>query len=665
MASVRQARQAASRLMLIKEIYDALGGAEIVSIEYEGPEIAVYVKNPKFILEHEEKVKELAKKLRKRIVVRTHPKIRKSQEYTKKFILENAPEDAGIEDILFDDVLGEVRVIAEKPGKILGKGKAFRNLVLAETGWRLEVYRKPLMKSPILNTVLKHLQSYSEEIRKARREIGERIFRDMVIGTRHVRVIGLGGFGEVGRSCILVDTGESRVLLDVGLSPSGYGPDAYPYLWAPEFRIEELDAVVISHAHMDHVGLLPLLFKFGFRGPVYVTPPTRDIMIIILQDLIDLARREGVEPPFTNADIQLALTRVIPVNYNVVTDVAPDIKLTFINAGHILGSSMVHLHIGQGMFNLLYTADFKFYRIKNDKSTRLLPPAEYQFHRVEALIMEATYGAKDTPPREKAEEELIHLVNEVAKRGGKILIPVMAVGRGQEILLVLNEALKNGKIPEIPIYVDGMVREVTAIYTNYPELLVKPVRDRMLHYGENPFEGPTVVYVDDKSKREEALNASGPAVIIATSGMMNGGPIVEYFKYFAGDPKNALVFVSYQAPGTLGRRLQSGEREVELRFDNGIRRVKVNLEIRTIEGFTGHSTRSELLSFLRRLRPKPRTIILNHGEPSAIASLASTIKTSWQKLGFDSPPLVEAPDNLESVRLYPSNIRAKTALLYA
>ncbi|MCE4611463.1 MAG: beta-CASP ribonuclease aCPSF1 [Desulfurococcales archaeon] len=667
MVTSRQVRHHSSdqRLLILKEIYEVLGGADIATIEYEGPEIAVYVKNPKFILEHEDKVKELARKLRKRIVVRTHPKIRKSREYTAKFILEHAPPDSGIVDIQFDDVLGEVRVIAEKPGKILGKSKAFRNVVLAETGWRLEVYRKPLLRSGILDTVLRHLQRHSEEIRKARREIGERIFREMLVGTRHVRVVGLGSFGEVGRSCILVDTGESRVLLDVGLSPSGYGPNAYPYLWAPEFRVEELDAVVISHAHMDHVGLLPLLFKFGFRGPVYVTPPTRDIMIIVLKDLINLARREGVEPPFDFSDVEMALTRVIPVSYNVVTDVAPDIKLTFTNAGHILGSAMVHLHIGQGMFNLLYTADFKFYRIKNDRSTRLLPPADYQFHRVEALIMEATYGAKDTPPREKAEEELIHLVNDVAKKGGKLLIPVMAVGRGQEILLVLNEAIKNGKIPEIPIYVDGMVYEVTAVYTNYPELLVKPIRDRMLHQGENPFEGPSTVYVTDYSKRDEALNIGGPAVIIATSGMMNGGPIVEYFKYMAGDERNALVFVSYQAPGTLGRRIQSGEREVELRFDGEIRRVKVKLRVETIEGFTGHSTRSELLSFLKRLRPKPRTVILNHGEPSALASLASTIKTSWQRLGFETPPLVEVPENLESLRLYPSNIKTKTALLYA
>ncbi|MCE4604370.1 MAG: beta-CASP ribonuclease aCPSF1 [Aeropyrum sp.] len=658
-------RQQFSRKHLIMEIYKSLSTADIVSVDFEGPEIAVYVKNPKFLLESEGIVKDLARRLRKRIVVRTHPQSRKSREYTVKFIRENVPADVGIVDIQFDDVLGEVRVVADKPGKLMGRGKTFRSLVLAETGWRLEVYRKPLLQSGLLDSVLRHLQRHAEERRKALRDIGERIFRDMLIGTRYARIVGLGSFGEVGRSAILVDTGESRVLLDAGLSPSGYGPDSYPFYWSPEFRVDELDAVVISHAHLDHVGTLPILFKYGFRGPVYATPPTRDIMIIVLRDLMNLMRREQGEPPFDARDIEKVLTRVITVGYNTVTDVAPDIKMTFINAGHILGSSMVHLHIGQGLYNILYTADFKFYRIKDDKSTRLLPPADYSFQRIEALIMEATYGAKETQPRDQAEAELVELVNRVYKRGGKILIPVMAVGRGQEILVVLNEAMRQGKIPEIPIYVDGMVYEVTAVYTNYPELLVKPIRDRILKEGDNPFEGPTTVYVTDHERRDEAMYSDKPSIILSTSGMMNGGPILEYFKYMAGDPRNALVFVSYQAPGTLGRRIQSGEKEVELEVDGELRRVKVELEVVSIEGFTGHSTRGELLSFLRRLQPKPRNVVLNHGEPAAVASLAHSIKSGWSKLGFETPPIIEAPENLEGVRLFPRNLKMKMALQHS
>jgi KH/beta-lactamase-domain protein len=648
------------RIRAIQEITRFLEGADISNIEFEGPEIAVYVRNPRFILENEEKIKELAKLLRKRVVVRTDPRVRKSKEATIEYILSHVPSDVNVspEDIQFDDVIGEVRVLADKPGKLMGKGAALRYQVLAETGWRLEVYRKPPMASRVLNSILRHLAVASPERRKALREIGDRIYRDITVGTRYIRIIGLGSFCEVGRSAILVDTGESRVLLDAGISPSASGVEALPYFNTPEFRLEDLDAVIISHAHVDHMAAVPLLYKYGYRGPVFVTPPTRDLMLLMLTDFIELSKGEGREPPFTMKEVALMMTRVIPVNYNVVVDVAPDIKLTFVNAGHILGSALVHLHIGQGLFNLLYTSDLKYYRIKGDRGTRLLPPAVEEFHRVEALIIEGTYGSKEPQPRDKAEADLIALVNKLNETKGKLLIPVMAVGRGQDILYVLNNALKEGRIPEVPIYVDGMIYEVTALYTEYPELLAKPVRDAMLYQGENPFVGPNIVYVNDESKRQEAINDRGPAVIISTSGMMTGGPILEYFKHLAEDERNILAFVSYQAPGTLARRLADGEREVEVRDDSTVRKVKVKMNIVSIEGFTGHSTRSELLQFLKYLKPKPRTIVFNHGEPSALLSLAQTVKESWDKLGFETPPELLIPENLESIRLYPrSKIR--------
>jgi KH/beta-lactamase-domain protein len=649
------------RIRAIQEITRFLEGADISNIEFEGPEIAVYVRNPRFILENEEKIKELAKLLRKRVVVRTDPRVRKSKEATIEYILSHVPSDVNVspEDIQFDDVIGEVRVLADKPGKLMGKGAALRYQVLAETGWRLEVYRKPPMASRVLNSILRHLAVASPERRKALREIGDRIYRDITVGTRYIRIIGLGSFCEVGRSAILVDTGESRVLLDAGISPSASGVEALPYFNTPEFRLEDLDAVIISHAHVDHMAAVPILYKYGYRGPVFVTPPTRDLMLLMLTDFIELSKGEGREPPFTMKEVALMMTRVIPVNYNVVVDVAPDIKSTFVNAGHILGSALVHLHIGQGLFNLLYTSDLKYYRIKGDRGTRLLPPAVEEFHRVEALIIEGTYGSKEPQPRVKAEADLIALVNKLNETKGKLLIPVMAVGRGQDILYVLNNALKEGRIPEVPIYVDGMIYEVTALYTEYPELLAKPVRDAMLYQGENPFVGPNIVYVNDESKRQEAINDRGPAVIISTSGMMTGGPILEYFKHLAEDERNILAFVSYQAPGTLARRLADGEREVEVRDDSTVRKVKVKMNIASIEGFTGHSTRSELLQFLKYLKPKPKTIVFNHGEPSALLSLAQTVKESWDKLGFETPPELLVPENLESIRLYPrSKIRA-------
>jgi len=654
------------RSRAIREILKYLEGADISSIEFEGPEIAVYIRNPKFILENEEKIKELAKLLKKRVVVRTDPRVRKSKEATIQYILSLAPSDVTVDprDIQFDDVIGEVRVLADKPGKLLGKGATLRYQILAETGWRLEVYRKPPMASRVLESIMRHLTITSAERRRALMEIGDRIYRDIVVGTKYIRLIGLGSFSEVGRSAILVDTGESRILLDAGMSPSSNSIDALPYYWVPEFRLEDLDAVIIAHAHIDHIASLPLLFKYGYRGPVFVTPPTRDTMLLMLTDFIEVTKREGREPLYTLKEIASLMTRIITVNYDTVVDVAPDVKLTFVNAGHILGSSMVHLHIGQGLFNLLYTSDFKYYRIKTDRGRRLLPPANEDFHRVEALILEGTYGAKEPQSREKAEFDLLNLINKVSESKGKIIIPVMAVGRGQEMLYVLYTALKEKRIPEIPIYVDGMIYEVSALYTEYPELLAKPVRDMMMYHGENPFQSPNLVYVNDEDKRSEAIYSQGPSIILATSGMMTGGPVLEYFKHLAEDERNILTFVSYQAPGTLARRLAEGEREIDIYEDGQVKRVKVKLSVIPIEGFTGHATRSELLQFLRYLKPKPKIIILNHGEPSSLLSLGQAIKESWQKLGFETPPEISIPENLESIRLYPRNTKVQIALEY-
>ncbi len=653
------------RRRIIMEIWNALRQAEISSIEFEGPEIAVYVKRPDYILQNENIISDIAKNLRKRIVVRTDSKSRKTKEATMKYLMEIIPKEAGVtpSNIEFDEVLGEVKILAQHPEKITDNPRKFSNMVLAATGWRAHIIKKPPLMSTTLASVLRHYLSKSAERRKALMSIGERIFREVRIGTRYIRIIGLGSFGEVGRSAILVDTGESKILLDAGASPTGFGPEAFPFYNAPEFKIEDLDAVVITHAHLDHIGMLPFLFKYGYRGPVYMTEPTRDIAILVLKDYIELARREGRDPPYTLKDLETMLTYTITVPYNTVTDVAPDTKLTFSNAGHILGSAVAHLHIGQGLYNILYTGDIKYYKIKGDTGTRLLPPAAYQFHRVETIIIESTYGATETPSRGEAEEELIRLINEIYKNNGKILIPVMAVGRGQEILAVLNRARKEKLIPEIPVYVDGMIYEVTAIYTAYIDHLAKPVREA-IEQGENPFLSDNIIYINDSAKRQEALNSTEPAIILATSGMMQGGPIIEYFKVFAEDPRNALAFVSYQAPGTLGRRLMDGEREITFEENGMLKTIKVKLKVLRIEGFTGHATKSELLLYLRHLKPKPRNIILNHGEPAALTSFAHNIKQKWSKLGFKSAPEILIPENLESIRVYPRNSRMHTILQY-
>jgi len=243
----------------------------------------------------------------------------------------------------------------------------------------------------------------------------------------------------------------------------------------------------VTHAHLDHAGLVPLLYKYGYRGPVYTTKPTRELMAIMLKDLLEVSKKSGRYIPYGEKDLLTALTHTITVDYDEVTDVAPDIKLTMYNAGHLLGSGIVHLHIGMGLYNIVYTGDFKY------ADSRLLSRAHTEFPRVEALIMESTYGASLQEPRAQAEARLIEIVKRTAERNGITLIPVFAAGRGQEILLVLNNAIKEKQIPPINIYVEGLVNEVTAVHLQYPEYLskklekistmVKPIYNRQ---RENP-----------------------------------------------------------------------------------------------------------------------------------------------------------------------------------
>ncbi|RLF09899.1 MAG: beta-CASP ribonuclease aCPSF1, partial [Thermoprotei archaeon] len=397
---------------------------------------------------------------------------------------------------------------------------------------------------------------------------------------------------------------------------------------------------VITHAHLDHCGALPYLFKYGYRGPVYCSRPTQMLMALILLDYLDVASREGRTPPYDLKDVKTALLHTIPLNYGEVTDVAPNVRLTLHNAGHILGSAMVHLHIGDGMHNIVYTGDFKFAK------TRLLEASAYVFPRLETLIMESTYGAPDDvmPVRQQTEEAFIQAVNRALARGGKVLIPVLSVGRAQEIMLVLVEAISQNLLPSVPIYVEGMVQEATAIHTAYPEELAREVRNKIFYEEQNPFLSENFVTVKSRSARPDIVEGE-PCIIMATSGMLNAGPAVEYFRLTASDERNSLIFVSYQAEGTLGRRVQSGAKEVVLTGPDGRPEVvQVRCEVVSIEGFSGHSDRKQLLKFVQRVSPKPSKILICHGEPAKTLNLAGAIQRY-----FKVP--VAAPLPLEAVRL--------------
>ena len=620
----------------------------IEKIEYEGPEVAVYAKNLLPIYENPEIVKNVARQVRKRIVVKSSPGQRKPKGEAEQKIIEIVGKE-NVSHIDFEPSTGEVFIITPKPGYVVGKGGSRQRKILVETGWKPVVIRKPPLESSTIASIRAFYRNNAATRLKVLREMGNRIHRPLIFRSEqnHVKITAFGGFREVGRSAILLETRESKVLLDFGVNLGSYDPLKH-YPRAEDLPIDELDAVVVTHAHLDHCGLVPLLYKYGYRGPVYMTPPTRDLTYLMLNDYIEVAQKQGRLSPFSVSDIGDMLMRTIAINYGEVTDIAPDIKLTFHNAGHILGSAMAHLHIGEGFFNVVYTGDFKY------ANTRLLNKANDKFPRVEAVIMESTYGTEDLPPRELSERMLIDIINKTLERKGFVLIPVLAIGRGQEILLVLIDAIKKGLIkgPEgtPKIYLDGMVYEVTAIHAAYPEWLSKDIREKILQ-GENPFLEDFVERVPLTEVTRKDLIEREPGVIIATSGMLTGGPALEYFKYMAEDPRHSVVFVAYQAAGTLGRQLKEGASKVWIQEGGVPVPVEVKLHVYSVEGFSGHSSRSELLGWLRALNPKPRKVILNHGEPTRIEGLARAIRKNTRRLGLPGDVEVHAPQIRESLAL--------------
>ena len=615
--------------------------AEITRIEFEGPRLAIYVKNVGLLAEQSYVVTEIVNLLHKRIVIRSDQSIRLPEREAEAYIRKIIPPEAEISSINFDPSLGEVVVEATKPGVAIGKEAAVLQQVVKETRWRPRILRAPPLHSKIISSTRHILHTESEERSRILRDVGERIFRPTFSKAGYVRLVTLGAFHEVGRAAMLIQAGSSSILLDSGINPGASDPtSAYPRFDTDEFDLEKLDAVVISHAHLDHCGILPFLYKYGYDGPVYCSEPTQTLMTLHQLDYLDVHSREGEHSPFDQKDVREVVTHTIPLRYNVVTDVAPDIKLTFHNAGHILGSSMVHLHIGEGLHNIVYSADFKFGR------TMMLDPATALFPRAETLIIESTYGGPDDimPDREGVEGKLVSIVNDTVEKGGKVLIPVPAVGRAQEIMLVLDAYMKNGALRELPIYIEGMVNEATAIHTAFPEYLVRDIKEQILHKDINPFQSEYFHPVTHPSDREEII-AGGPCVIIATSGMLEGGPAIDYFRHLAPDPRNTLAYVSYQVDGTLGNRIKNGLKEVSLYAHDGkMEMVKVNMRVESIEGFSGHSDRNQLLGFIKRMTPKPTKIIVNHGERRKSDLFAQNVNRI-----FGIKTVV--PDVLESIRL--------------
>jgi KH/beta-lactamase-domain protein len=613
---------------------------KVNKIEFEGPEIAVYSENSDVdAIESSTILKDLAKTMRKRVVFRWNVDKRKDPVETESYIRNLINDDAEITSIEFDHTKGEVIIESGKPGLVIGKKGVNLKEIRTNTFWQPRTIRTPPLSSRTIKLIRSMLSKERQTQKDILLEIGKRIHRPVIFKSLNIRLSALGGFREVGRSCILMQTRDSNILLDVGLNV-GNPNEKFPFFEIPEFSLRDLDAVIISHAHLDHCGLVPFLYKYGYRGPVYSTLPTRNLSTMLQLDFIQICEKEGSHTPYSKRDVKSTVLHTIPLSWGKVTDIAPDIKLTLHNSGHILGSSMIHLHFGKGDYNFVYTGDFKF------QKTRLLEKAAVKFPRIESLLIESTYGGPQDriPSRQESERELKQILNSTLKRGGKVLVPVLAVGRAQELLIVLEEYISKGFIDKVPIFIDGLISEATAIHTANPDFLSSDLREKILHQGKNPFLSDYFETVSAQEERQDIIKG-GPCIILATSGMLIGGPSVQYLKELANDPKNSLIFVSYQVSGTLGNRIQRGFREFTYIDPKGrTQLVKLNMKTFTLEGFSGHSSRSQISQFLRRIQPRPKKVLVCHGEESKAISLSTMIHKKLRKS-------TAAPKNLETVLL--------------
>lgn len=624
---------------ILKDIQKELPKS-ITSANFEGANIVLYTDDLDFFRNNDGKIKELVNQFKKRIELRADPLLLKTQEETEKIIKETIPQDAGLTETLFDPQRSIVVIEAKRPGLVIGKSGLILKEIKDKCLWIPQVQRSPAIKSKITENIREVLYQNNNTRKRFLNSVGKKIYKEWNPEKveEWIRVSFLGGGRQVGRSCILLQTPQTKVLLDCGINVAGKGKEKFPYLDVSEFKIQELDAIILSHAHLDHSGLIPYLFKMGYRGPVYMTSPTRDTAALLALDFIGVAYKQAAAPLFSSIDIKEMVKHTICLEFNEVSDIAPDMRITFYNSGHTLGSAMVHLNIGNGAHNLLYTGDMKYIR------TRLLDRAISNFPRLETMIIESTYGGRDNelPPRKESEEQIIQTIKETIEKGGKVLIPELGLGRAQETMLVLEEAMRKELLPKVPIYIDGMIWDINGIHTAYPDFLNLNVRNEVFK-DNNPFISDVFKRVGSSSERKEVIEG-GPCVVLATSGMLVGGASVEYLRHFAQSKNNKICFVCYQGQGSLGRQIQEGIKAIQMNIEGKEEMININLEVVTIEGFSAHAGRNELLEFANRTQPRANKIIINHGEQSKCLDLASSI----YKLHHIE---TNVPRNLETIRL--------------
>jgi metallo-beta-lactamase family protein len=447
-----------------------------------------------------------------------------------------------------------------------------------------------------------------------------------------------GAAREVTGSCHIVRANGKVVLLDCGMFQGHRQASAEKNKTLP-VPVGEIDAVVLSHAHIDHSGRLPYLVRMGYARTIFATAATRDLCAVMLADSAHiqesdakhLARnhKQFVEPLYTMRDAVRTQELMIGIPYNKTFDVLPGIRCTYVDAGHILGSASILLDVTEGgtTKRLVFSGDIGRPGLSIIRDPVMPDGAD-------AVIMESTYGNRDHETTTDARAQLAATVRDTAARGGRILIPSFAVGRTQELLYNLNGLSREGAIPSIPIYVDSpLATDTTTVFEMHPEVFDHT--EDLVNKATDLFQFPQVHFTRSVEESKALNTAHGPMVIIAASGMVEAGRILHHLVQGASDPKNTILFVGYQAEGTLGRRIETRPPPVRIYGDE----IPLRAEVKIIDGYSAHADRTELTAWIDGVKAKSPNlgpVYLVHGE----AEVQDIFKTALSAKGYS----VECPE---------------------
>lgn len=453
------------------------------------------------------------------------------------------------------------------------------------------------------------------------------------VGPRGATITFWGAAQMVTGSMHLLESGKSKILLDCGLHQSRRDEARQRNIHFP-FHPHQVDAVLLSHAHIDHCGNLPTLLRQGFTGPIYCTPATRSLLQVMLVDSAKIQEEDAahlniqrqyaepwVQPLYTRSDVDQVLAQCVPLDYDRTRDVAEGVRFRFSEAGHVLGSAMIHAIIDApgGERSMTFTGDLGRRCLPLLKPTAPIPPGD-------VLVCESTYGNRLHEKLDTTLEKLYAAISRTIKRGGKVLIPAFSLGRTQTIIHFLQEGVETGQIPHVPIYVDSpLAADITEVYTMHPECLTLDAQRKMKEQGI--LGGDVVTYIREYEESLRLTSRQEPIIVLASSGMCDAGRIVHHLKTNVDDPRCTVILVSFQASGTTGRKLMEKNPTIRIMGKD----LNKWLEVVHLDGFSAHADRDDFLAFLQPLAGKVKHTRLIHGEREQADALAETLRA----MGYD------------------------------